>query len=601
MAENAVLQSGGSITFEAVKDMHQESHEKSKGDLAWNSASGKGNTDETLRQSQLVAQGQMAINAANGLNIDLKAIDQKSVGETIDAMVQADPNLAWLKDAEQRGDVDWRLVQEIHDAYQYSNSGLGVGAQLAIAILMAAFVGPAAMSALGGTGAVAAGGAAIATSAATNATVSFINNGGNLGAVFKDVTSSDALKGYAISGLTAGMTAGYFNEWTGTTTNPVTGKITTDLGTWGNVGRFAANQGLQNGTSLALNKIMGQGGDLGSALQSTLFNTLAAASFNAAGDATHGLFPDGSPPKVLIHAMVGGLLAQVSGGDFKTGALAAGANEALVVQLDSLVGGNENLLSMTSQLVGVLAAATQRDADGNSLQTGAWVAQNATQYNYLNHQEADDLVKDLKGCRAAGDPGACRSDVTSKYESLSDKKTGITLLQCEDFSTCNALRTEVEGGLNVLDQFDRNGGLSLEEQSIVRGFQDSNQDDLRLTAQKTTQATNGEIAGIVLTGGWGAGAKVGVAKTTAIEFLPKATRNSAGQIEANITQGRAIKTLESSGYKKTFSRDGSVTVLTNGEKTYRFYPSSTSTGQPSASLTIEGMKKPSAKIRFSGE
>ncbi|MBF4554934.1 DUF637 domain-containing protein [Pseudomonas sp. p50] len=500
------LQSGGNITFEAVKDMHQESHEKSKGDLAWNSASGKGNTDETLRQSQLVAQGQMAINAANGLNIDLKAIDQKSVGETIDAMVQADPNLAWLKDAEQRGDVDWRLVQEIHDAYQYSNSGLGVGAQLAIAILMAAFVGPAAMSALGGTGAVAAGGAAIATSAATNATVSFINNGGNLGAVFKDVTSSDALKGYAISGLTAGMTAGYFNEWTGTTTNPVTGKITTDLGTWGNVGRFAANQGLQNGTSLALNKIMGQGGDLGSALQSTLFNTLAAASFNAVGDYTPSA--DGSPSKVMIHAMVGGLLAQVSGGDFKTGALAAGANEALVVQLDSLVGGNENLLSMTSQLVGVLAAATQRDADGNSLQTGAWVAQNATQYNYLNHQEADDLVKDLKGCRAAGDPGACRSDVTSKYESLSDKKTGITLLQCEDFSTCNALRTEVEGGLNVLDQFDRNGGLSLEEQSIVRGFQDSNQDDLRLTAQKTTQATNGEIAGIVLTGGLGAGAKV---------------------------------------------------------------------------------------------
>ncbi|MDV9030706.1 hypothetical protein Q7C30_001130 [Pseudomonas sp. RAC1] len=90
-------------------------------------------------------------------------------------------------------------------------------------------------------------------------------------------------------------------------------------------------------------------------------------------------------------------------------------------------------------------------------------------------------------------------------------------------------------------------------------------------------------------------------KATSIEFLPKATRNSAGQIEANITQGRAIKSLESNGYKKTISQDGSVTVLTNGEKTYRFYPSSTSTGQPSASLTIEGMKKPTAKIRFSGE
>jgi len=91
------------------------------------------------------------------------------------------------------------------------------------------------------------------------------------------------------------------------------------------------------------------------------------------------------------------------------------------------------------------------------------------------------------------------------------------------------------------------------------------------------------------------------AKATSIEFLPKVTRNSAGQIEANITQGSAIKTLESNGYKKTISQDGSVTVLTNGEKTYRFYPSSTSTGQPSASLTIDGVKKPTAKIRFSGE
>ena len=49
--------SGGAVTFEAVKDLHQESHEKSKGDLAWNSAKGKGQTDETLRQTQIVAQG----------------------------------------------------------------------------------------------------------------------------------------------------------------------------------------------------------------------------------------------------------------------------------------------------------------------------------------------------------------------------------------------------------------------------------------------------------------------------------------------------------------------------------------------------------------
>ncbi|MCG8296596.1 hypothetical protein, partial [Pseudomonas entomophila] len=90
-------------------------------------------------------------------------------------------------------------------------------------------------------------------------------------------------------------------------------------------------------------------------------------------------------------------------------------------------------------------------------------------------------------------------------------------------------------------------------------------------------------------------------KISSVEFLPKATRNSAGQIETNITQASAIKILESNGYKKTVSKDGSVTVLEHGEKTYRFYPSSTSTGQPSASLSIAGVKKPVTKIRFNEE
>ncbi|BBR55310.1 hypothetical protein M6G63_06375 [Pseudomonas sp. BYT-5] len=75
--------SGGSVTFEAVKDLHQESHEKSKGNLAWQSSKGKGQTDETLRQTQLIAQGNVAIKAVEGLKIDIKHIDQQSVSQAI--------------------------------------------------------------------------------------------------------------------------------------------------------------------------------------------------------------------------------------------------------------------------------------------------------------------------------------------------------------------------------------------------------------------------------------------------------------------------------------------------------------------------------------
>ncbi|WP_245222874.1 hemagglutinin repeat-containing protein, partial [Pseudomonas gingeri] len=298
--EDLTIDSGGAITFEGVKDLSQESHEKTNNNAFWNSSKGSGKTDETLRQTQMVAAGTITIKAIEGLTVDIKQVNQQSVSQAIDAMVAADPQLAWLKEAEKRGDVDWRQVKEIHDSYKYSSSGLGPASQLIIAIVMAAVLGPMAMNALGaGVGATAAAGgsavagaatgtglglsagmsaglSAVAVGAATNATVSFINNGGNLGAVFKDVTSPDALKGYAISGLTAGLTEGYFGAWTGTTPNM-------PLNTWANVGSFAANQALQSGTSALLSKALGNDANVGDALKGALFNTLAAVSFSAVG------------------------------------------------------------------------------------------------------------------------------------------------------------------------------------------------------------------------------------------------------------------------------------------------------------------------------
>ncbi|MES4778850.1 DUF637 domain-containing protein, partial [Pseudomonas aeruginosa] len=407
--------SGGAVTFDAVKDLHQESHEKSKGDLAWQSSKGKGQTDETVRQSQLVAQGNLAIKAVEGLKIDLKHIDQKTVSQTIDAMVQADPQLAWLKQMEQRGDVDWRRVQELHDSWKYSNSGLGVGAQLAIAIVVTYFTAGAASAALGSMAGVGAGsgsmmaaagstamvqagtavgtaaagwanaaGTAVAMGMASNGAISTINNRGNLGDVVKDVTSSDALRGYVVAGTTAGLTAGVYDKWTSTQTGtstalPNTGAVApaAGLGTWQGVGQFTSNQLLQNGTSVLLDRALGGKGSLGDALQNSLANAFAAYGFKLIGDTTHGVLDDGSLGKIGLHALMGGLAAEAVGGDFRTGALAAGVNEALVdslaKQYASLpIDDKKGLLIMSSQLIGVLAASTQGDADAKSLQTGAW-------------------------------------------------------------------------------------------------------------------------------------------------------------------------------------------------------------------------------------
>ncbi|WP_264974928.1 DUF637 domain-containing protein, partial [Pseudomonas aeruginosa] len=469
--------SGGAVTFDAVKDLHQESHEKSKGDLAWQSSKGKGQTDETVRQSQLVAQGNLAIKAVEGLKIDLKHIDQKTVSQTIDAMVQADPQLAWLKQMEQRGDVDWRRVQELHDSWKYSNSGLGVGAQLAIAIVVTYFTAGAASGAIAtaGAGTSMAGATAAATATtsagwlnaagtaalsgvASNGAISTINNRGNLGDVVKDVTSSDALRGYVVAGTTAGLTAGVYDKWTSTQTGtstalPNTGAVApaAGLGTWQGVGQFTSNQLLQNGTSVLLDRALGGKGSLGDALQNSLANAFAAYGFKLIGDTTHGVLDDGSLGKIGLHALMGGLAAEAVGGDFRTGALAAGVNEALVdslaKQYASLpIDDKKGLLIMSSQLIGVLAASTQGDADAKSLQTGAWVAGNATQNNYIEHSDVLAFAEDMRSC---GKDEGCQKDKWEKERYSDESKLNVQEAQ----NTYGPLRAK-EKRLQIVESMD---------------------------------------------------------------------------------------------------------------------------------------------------
>ncbi|WP_236086492.1 two-partner secretion system putative hemagglutinin TpsA2 [Pseudomonas aeruginosa] len=411
--------SGGAVTFEAVKDLHQESHEKSKGDLAWNSAKGKGQTDETLRQTQIVAQGNLAIKAADGLKIDVKHIDQKTVSETIDVMVKADPSLAWLREAEKQGDVDWRKVREVHDSFKYSHSGLGAGAALAIAIVVT-YLTWGAGSSMAGVAAKSATGVAansVASAVATNAAISTVNNRGNLGAVAKDVTSSDSLKGYAVAGISGGF--------------------------------MPSSLGAQLAVRSALNTVVNGGkfrDNVAQAAISMAADALSGAIFDKVGDALVG---SGLPKKVAVHAIVGGLIGEAAGGDFRTAALAAGANEALV----SLVGekifpgeAHERVLAMTSQLIGMTVAAAA-GGDTKAQEKAAWVAQQATVYNNLNHAAAESLLKEIKDCRAAGGCGEEKlQGILGKYEKLSAERSNAigqcASRQCVDDIVDSSIRMD---------------------------------------------------------------------------------------------------------------------------------------------------------------
>lgn len=211
---------------------------------------------------------------------------------------------------------------------------------------------------------------------------------------------------------------------------------------------------MQNATSTVLSQALGQGGSLNEALKSALYNSFAAAGFNFVGDIgqEYSLKP-GDPSMVTMHALMGGLAAQVSGGDFATGAAAAGANEALVAKLDqafkSLSPENrEAMVTMGSQLVGVLAAAVRDpDVTGKALESAAWVAKNSTQYNFLNHQDVADLDNALQKCKSQGN---CRQ-VEEEFKARSDENRR-RLNGCVAAGNCAEIRAEIDAGSTALNE-----------------------------------------------------------------------------------------------------------------------------------------------------
>jgi hypothetical protein len=219
-----------------------------------------------------------------------------------------------------------------------------------------------------------------AISVATKATVSTIDNRGNLGAVFKDVTSTDSIKGYAVSVATAGaaQSPGY------------------DPGAMG-FNAASLKTVMLKAAADATIKTAVYGGSFKDNLGSALLNTAASAGGAVAAGKIGDLgWVDGSLDKVLLHAALGGLMAEVMGSDFRTGAIAGGANEVLVGLLgDRLLPANltpgtpehvqaqANLVAL-SKIVGVLgAAATKGDLD-----VAAQVAENGTRYNLLGDHSA---------------------------------------------------------------------------------------------------------------------------------------------------------------------------------------------------------------------
>lgn len=172
---------------------------------------------------------------------------------------------------------------------------------------------------------------------------------------------------------------------------------------------------------------------------------------------------------------MGGLAAKANGGEFATGALAAGVNEMLVADLyDQFEKMPEDrrdaLLTMSSQLVGVLTAAVQdKDGDGSALETGGWVAKNATQYNFLNHKEVEELAEKLERCQTQVE---C-NQIRDQFRTVSDKNRE-RLAQCSANGDCVAIQAEIEGGRDLMNSLSGYAAAVVYEDFYGRQVTDGN-------------------------------------------------------------------------------------------------------------------------------
>ena len=101
---------------------------------------------------------------------------------------------------------------------------------------------------------------------------------------------------------------------------------------------------------------------------------LAAVFGEEAFRLLHNMKDDGSGRKIAAHAIIGGLMSQITGAGFASGAIGAGLNEALIKALDGKDPG-------TAQLISAIIGAAAAKAIGGNAQAGASAAASGTKWN----------------------------------------------------------------------------------------------------------------------------------------------------------------------------------------------------------------------------
>ncbi|MCW7760692.1 filamentous hemagglutinin N-terminal domain-containing protein [Photorhabdus luminescens] len=360
----------------------------------------KGHREETWIIPSVHVGGTLTVEAAKGINADVKVKEGQLLEDAL-VVLSNIPGTEWLKNLQDRNDVQWNRVKDAYSSWDKKSESLNPVAGAVIAIAVAAVTAGSGLAAWAGSGAVGATGATGATASAvygaayggmigltSQAAVALVENKGDLTKTLAALAKRDAVKslvtqiavGGALGGLDHTMGWGKLVEGQGVV-DPVKAQFPLlSNHNWSQVAQRVAAQSVVSSTiGTAIN-----GGsftdNLQAALLSNVGNQINAEGAGLIGDKGQIL---GVPGKAISHAAVSALAAEIGGGNAKGAAVGALAAELAAITLDKTFSDPMAIQAGGKVIGGVAGAIATHSAEGAN--SGANAGEIVIVYNSLAH------------------------------------------------------------------------------------------------------------------------------------------------------------------------------------------------------------------------
>ncbi|MGF7481885.1 DUF637 domain-containing protein [Providencia sp. SP181] len=447
----------GKVNFKAVKNSQFEQVITNSNGF-YITQRNKGYTSDKWVLPALHIGGKLTVDANKGITADIKSKNGQSLENALEALGKTE-GTQWLAGLKDRKDVQWNLVKDAYDSWDYKSQSLNPVAAALIMITVAAMTSGtaqnfAAWAASGtqGTAHTIISGAAYSgmTALSTQAAVALAENQGNLSKTLNSLGKSDTVKSIitqmAISGALNGLDVKM--EWT--KGNPADAKLPLlSNGDWNKVAQRVAAQSVISST---VNTTI-QGGSFTDNFKSALLSNIGS-QVNAEGAKLIGDKGDilGHSGKLLGHSVVSGISAEIAGGNAK-GAIVG----SLAVQLAGITL-NNNLINekewqkdsekyaQLSRVLGGFAGAIFTGEPGG-VYSGADSAESTFRFNHLLHELAMDFDRNMQKC--AGNT-SCEATQIKKYAMFSIINSGNLDLEI----TNNPLVTQDITKTRISNAFD---------------------------------------------------------------------------------------------------------------------------------------------------